>query len=60
MRFHGPESMFLGKYSEEELRDWQEKIMGFSKPLRKVYVYFNNDLEANAVENADYLRSLMK
>lgn len=60
MRFHGPESMFLGKYSEDELRDWREKIMEFSKSLRRVYVYFNNDLEANAVENADYLRSLMK
>lgn len=60
MRFHGPETMFLGKYTEEELLEWKKEIRKFSKPLRKVYIYFNNDLEANAVENADYLVEAFK
>lgn len=58
MRFHGPKDLFLGRYSEGELQDWKEQIDGFSKKLRKVYIYFNNDLKANAVENADYLQGL--
>ena len=58
MRFHWPERMFLWKYSEDELKYWKSEIDKFSKNLKKVYVYFNNDLDANAVENADFLMSL--
>lgn len=58
MRFHGPEHMFLGKYSDEELTQWRDEILKFPPSLRRIYIYFNNDLEANAVENADTLVSL--
>lgn len=55
MRFHGPKKMFHGKYTEEDLKYWRDEILTFSKSLKRVYIYFNNDLEANAIENADYL-----
>lgn len=60
MRFHGPEKLFLWKYDESELQYWKDEIDKFSSSLRKVYIYFNNDLDANAVENADYLVWLFK
>ncbi|EKE30310.1 MAG: hypothetical protein ACD_2C00010G0003 [uncultured bacterium (gcode 4)] len=60
MRFHWPENMFLWKYEESDLRYWKNEIDRLSGDLKKIYIYFNNDLDANAVENADYLVSLFE
>ncbi|EKE27393.1 MAG: hypothetical protein ACD_3C00213G0002 [uncultured bacterium (gcode 4)] len=60
MRFHWPENMFLWKYSESELQHWKDEIDKFSAGLKRIYIYFNNDLDANAVENSDYLIWLFK
>ena len=46
-----------GKYSVRELRVWAERI---SRAPVDVYVYFNNDWDGFAVENARTLRSFLR
>jgi uncharacterized protein YecE (DUF72 family) len=58
IRLHGPGPMFRSKYSEEELRSWY-RFMRKQKGIKKFYVYFNNDFQANAIDNATYLKSLV-
>lgn len=50
VRFHGKPKLFASKYSMEELKDYSEKIKKL-KP-KTLFVYFNNDFEGYAIENA--------
>lgn len=52
IRFHGSTWMYGGCYSDEELKDWARKIVRLSEGLSAVYIYFNNDAEAFAIQNA--------
>jgi uncharacterized protein YecE (DUF72 family) len=56
VRFHGPRGDYGGKYREEDLREWAEKIAGWQEAGRDVCAYFNNDMRGYAVENARELR----
>lgn len=55
IRFHGPKELFASSYTKKQLLDWAEFIVSL-KHLKKVYVYFNNDLSAKAIDNAFFLR----
>lgn len=57
LRFHGSEGLYYGCYSDEELRQWAEKIAGLG--VGRVYAYFNNDADAHAVHNAQALACLL-
>ena len=59
IRFHGSLSLYGGCYSDEELGDWARKILGLSKEIAAVFVYFNNDAEGFAVRNALTLRQML-
>ena len=59
IRFHGSTGLYWSCYSDEELRDWVQRITGLARGLKKVYVYFNNDAEAFAVRNAQTLMRLL-
>jgi len=52
VRFHGKPKLFASKYEEKELEEYAEKIKKL-KP-KNLFVYFNNDFEGYAVENAIY------
>jgi uncharacterized protein YecE (DUF72 family) len=56
LRFHGPRGDYGGKYREEDLREWAERIAGWRGAGRDAYGYFNNDMRGYAVENARELR----
>ena len=56
IRFHGTESLYASAYSDKELNEWADFIKTKLKKCRQVYVYFNNDLSAKAIENARYLQ----
>jgi uncharacterized protein YecE (DUF72 family) len=58
VRFHYGTRGRRGNYSEAELRDWAERIRGWSR-RGDVYVYFNNDWEAFAVRNAERMQVLL-
>jgi uncharacterized protein YecE (DUF72 family) len=50
LRFHGKENWYDYDYSEEELQGWAKKCSGLKS--RRLYAYFNNDVDARAPQNA--------
>lgn len=61
VRMHGPDQhqLYAGSYSEDALAWWADRIGEWSHAGRDVFVYFNNDGDANAVRNARTLRALL-
>jgi uncharacterized protein YecE (DUF72 family) len=59
IRFHGSTWMYGGCYSDEELKEWAEKIARLTEGLSAVYIYFNNDTEAFAIRNARTLATCL-
>ncbi len=59
VRFHGSTGLYDSCYSDDELHSWAGKIRGLRKGLSEVYVYFNNDTHAYAVQNAARLREIL-
>ncbi|WP_244490406.1 DUF72 domain-containing protein [Rhizobium sp. Root708] len=58
VRFHGPTRWYRHDYSEVELSDWAGRIGACG--AKRVWAYFNNDREANAVKNAHMLSQLLE
>jgi len=56
IRFHGHGSRYAGRYPKSVLADWANWIKAQIERVKGVYVYFNNDAEANAVINAKELK----
>lgn len=59
LRFHGSQSLYGPKYTEEELVHWAQKLQGWRRRDKSVYVYFNNDISGYAVEDARRLREIL-
>jgi uncharacterized protein YecE (DUF72 family) len=61
VRMHGPDwhHLYAGSYSDADLTWWADRIQEWSASGRDVFVYFNNDGEANAVRNARTLQGLL-
>jgi len=61
VRMHGPDHnhLYAGSYPDADLRWWADRIGEWSLAGQDVYVYFNNDGDANAVRNARALRALL-
>ena len=57
IRFHGKSSWYDYHYSDKELEEWKKRIEKLS-PVKKIFIYFNNDQHANAVKNARKLQEL--
>lgn len=58
LRLHGSKVLFSSKYSKKELKDLAQKIKKWLTQNLDVYIYFNNDAQGFAVENAKTLKSL--
>lgn len=58
IRFHGPEKWYRYDYSDAELADWAERIK--ASGAKRIWAYFNNDYDANAIRNAQTLTRLLK
>lgn len=56
IRFHG-EPAYSSLYSDKDLSYWAHNIAAAS--LKSLWVYFNNDLNAYAVQNAIQLKNLL-
>jgi uncharacterized protein YecE (DUF72 family) len=52
LRRHGPGGRYRGCYAERHIADDAARITAWLDEGRDVYVYFNNDLEGYAVDNA--------
>jgi len=59
IRLHGPGAAYQGAYSDTILREWAARIRKWRKELRAIYVYFDNDQAAYAVENALALKRMV-
>jgi len=59
-RFHwiGDKKYFYN-YSDDELKQLAEKIKSISKNKKEVFVAFNNTVKANAIFNAEKLKTLL-
>lgn len=60
VRLHGPtRQAYSGRYSTAQLRTWAERVRRWRQQVDAVYVYFDNDDRAFAVDNARELRDLV-
>lgn len=60
VRLHGPTAhKYQGSYSDEQLAGWAERIRGWSRTLKAIFVYFDNDDSAYAVNNALTLKRML-
>ncbi len=55
VRMHGSKVLFSSKYTKKELKDLAQKIKKWLGQKLDVYVYFNNDTQGFAIENAKEL-----
>ncbi|WP_344067229.1 DUF72 domain-containing protein [Microbacterium pumilum] len=61
VRLHGPsdEHLYGGSYLDEDLVWWAERLIEWRDSGHRVFAYFNNDGDGNAVRNARYLKTLV-
>ena len=57
VRLHGPKRWYKHDYSGDELRVWADRIR--ASGAKRAFVYFNNDYNAHAPENAKALSRLL-
>lgn len=57
IRFHGKKSWYRYNYSDEELQIWAERIL--KSKVKNVWIYFNNDYDCHAINNAKTLSNLL-
>lgn len=57
LRLHGPERWYRHNYSDNELEMWVDKIR--DSGAKRAWIYFNNDYEGFAPENALVMRRLL-
>ena len=61
IRLHGPTAFkYQGSYSDEQLAEWADRIRAWSRRMKAIYVYFDNDDSAYAVDNALTLKRMLK
>ncbi|WP_196955189.1 DUF72 domain-containing protein [Hymenobacter guriensis] len=58
-RLHGVPDLYRSPYPEEFLRRLVQEVQEPGVPLREMYCYFNNDIDASAIGNARQLRALV-
>ncbi|HEX6178231.1 MAG TPA: DUF72 domain-containing protein [Thermoanaerobaculia bacterium] len=60
VRLHGPTAFkYQGSYSDKQLEQWAERIRKWSRTMKAIYVYFDNDDSAYAVKNALTLKRML-
>jgi len=59
IRFHGLEGGSAHDYTRAELEPWAAHIREHSKEGKRVYAYFNNDVNVRAPENAKMLMEMV-
>ncbi|MFQ6116105.1 MAG: DUF72 domain-containing protein [bacterium] len=60
LRFHGPSGAYHGQYGKPALQGWAKFIKEQASKGHEIYVYFNNDIDGAAVEDARTLKELLE
>jgi uncharacterized protein YecE (DUF72 family) len=59
VRFHGATGKYHGRYPDERLLSWTDWIVGQARSGRPVWCYFNNDIDAHAIHDAQTLKAMV-
>lgn len=60
VRLHGPDAgKYQGSYSKRRLSEWARRIEMWARDLKAIYVYFDNDQNAYAANNALMLKQMV-
>jgi uncharacterized protein YecE (DUF72 family) len=59
IRFHGGVGKYWGRYPDETLLRWADWMLDQAKGGRTVWAYFNNDIHADAIHDAQTLKSMV-
>ena len=59
VRFHGGQGKYWGRYPEKQLLDWASWMSEQVRGDRAVWAYFNNDANADAIEDALTLKAMI-
>lgn len=59
LRFHGWDGIYTGCFPDDELAWWSERIVEWRRQGLTIFAYFNNDVNAYAVINAQTLRKMV-
>jgi len=59
IRFHGGEKLYASSYSDKDLKKWADFIKTKAANCQQVFVYFNNDYYAYAIDNAKTLSEFL-
>ena len=59
VRFHGGAGKYWGRYPDERLLSWAHWFLEQSRAGRSVWAYFNNDIHADAIHDAQTLKSMV-
>lgn len=60
VRLHGPGGKYQGSYTDADLEEWASRIRSWTRLLKAVYVYFDNDQNGYAAQNALRLKGLVR
>jgi uncharacterized protein YecE (DUF72 family) len=58
-RFHGENQLYASKYTDEQLQSFAREVSGM-KGIDQAYVFFNNDINTNAIYNAKTLQEILQ
>ncbi|MHA2616449.1 MAG: DUF72 domain-containing protein [bacterium JZ-2024 1] len=58
LRFHGSAGLYYGRYAREELKDWAGWAKKAAKGKVATFIYFNNDVDGDAIFDALEMQSL--
>ena len=58
VRFHGTTGKYHGRYSDEKLLSWTDWIVAQAREGRPVWCFFNNDIDAHAIDDAQTLKAM--
>jgi len=57
-RFHGEEALYASDYSSAQLTDFGKELKS-NRDIKKAFIFFNNDINTYAVNNAKELYKLL-
>ena len=59
VRFHGTGGKYRGRYSDDQMRDWADWLIGQRAAGRSAWAYFNNDIGGDAIADARNLKGMV-
>jgi uncharacterized protein YecE (DUF72 family) len=59
VRLHGSAGKYWGRYPDKALLDWTDWLVEQARVGRTVWCYFNNDIEAHAIQDARTLKTMV-